>query len=191
MNLPTIRQFKIGVYFDMGGNGGTLGGAPKVPSREVLALSSVERAIVEELQQDLPLVSQPFDAMAADVGMGIDEFLACCRSLMDRGAMRRFGASIRHYNAGFAANAMACWVVPVARIEEVGARMAACKEVSHCYERPTGKGWPFNLFTMIHGKSREECHATARRMSLDTGVSDYRLLFGVREFKKERVKYQP
>lgn len=194
LNLPTVRQFKIGVYFDMGGGvppSDSMDAAPGASSREEKPLSVLERVVVEKLQQDLPLEPRPFDALAAEAGIGADEFIACCRSLAERGVMRRFGASIRHHNAGFTANAMGCWVVPDGRIEEVGARMAAFKEVSHCYQRPTAEDWPFNLFTMIHGKSREECHETAGRMSLVAGVPDYRLLFGIREFKKERVKYRP
>ena len=191
-DLPVVRLFKINTFFDMSGNGhsaksstvGTQFVASSVESWDV-----AEQMVITELQQDVPLVSRPFDAMATHVDMGVDEFLKRCHSLKDRGVMRRFGASVKHRNAGFAANAMVCWIVPQAVVDTVGQKMAAFSEVSHCYERKTNPLWPYNMFTMIHGKTRKECWDTVERISAETGIKEYEALFTIKEFKKERVKY--
>ena len=191
LNLPAIRLFKIGVFFDMTGNGQqSKSTAPDSAARCDVPLEDIERSVISQLQQDLPLVSKPFDAMSHSIGMDIDDFLSKCRSLKDRGIMRRFGAVIRHQQAGFAANAMVCWSVPPELVLETGSRMADFDEVSHCYERRINGSWPYNLFTMIHGKTKDDCHAIAERIADATGIRDYKPLFSVREFKKERVKYQ-
>ncbi len=105
--------------------------------------------------------------------------------------MRRFGASIEHNNAGFVANAMVCWAVPQSRIEEAGYKMAAFKEVTHCYERKTSPEWPrYNMFTMIHGKANAENSKTIAAISREIAIEEYEVLSTVREFKKERVKYR-
>ncbi len=104
--------------------------------------------------------------------------------------MRRFGASIEHQNAGFVANAMVCWIVPKARVGNVGREMAALSEVTHCYERKTNPLWPYNVFTMIHGKTNEDNEKTVKTISEETGIMKYAVLSTIREFKKERVRYQ-
>ena len=135
-SLPAIKLFKIGAYFDMGGGRQK---AARAHRSEILnqhvELSSVERLIINELQQDLPLIPTPFNAMAEQVSIDIDQFLAHCRSLQNNGIIRRFSASINHKHAGFKANAMACWVAPPGTIDSAGRKLASLKEVSHCYER--------------------------------------------------------
>jgi len=191
VDLPAVRLFKIGVFFDLAGDGHVGGSMPAKPERALQpapTLSSSEKATVRELQQDIPLINRPFDAIAEHVGVGVDELLRCCRALLERGVMRRFGASIRHQSVGFAANAMVCWRVPPAMVEEVGKTMSAFKEVSHCYEREASEGWPYNVFAMIHGKTREDCQHTIRRIVDQTGIGKYKALFTIKEFKKERVR---
>ena len=192
LDLPAVRVFKIGVFFDMTGDDRVLENLPAKPQRarqHTTVLSPAETAVVSELQQDLPLTSRPFDAMAEHVGMRVDEFLDRCRALLDRGVMRRFGTSIRHHSAGFAANAMVCWRVPPPMVEAAGKMVSAFAEVSHCYERQTGEGWPYNLFAMIHGRTREDCKRTIERIADQSGIEEYRALFTVKEFKKERVRF--
>ena len=105
--------------------------------------------------------------------------------------IRRFGATLRHQKSGFAANAMTAWQVDEARIEAVGEIMASFRAVSHCYRRDPADGWPYNLYTMIHGKSEEDCRETARQMSAASGVETYQLLFSRRELKKISMTYFP
>jgi len=176
-SLPVLKQFKIGTHFS--------GGALPQPVR----LSATERLVINELQPDLPLVSAPFGEMAARLNMDVASFLAHCQSLVERGVMRRFGASVNHREVGLKANAMACWVAPPQMVDVAAQKLAQLSEVSHCYERKTNPLWRYNLFAMIHGHSRETCREIADRVSRQTGLKDYVLLFSIRELKKKRVKY--
>ena len=191
VELQALRLFKIRLFFDMEGNGNHAHEDRVEPSHEAAVLSDAERVVINGVQQQLPVMNRPFDAMAAGVGMEPAEFLAICLSLKNRGIMRRFGASIEHQNAGFVANAMVCWAVPDDRIEEVGNQMAAFKEVTHCYERKLSSKWPkYNIFTMIHGQNPSENAETVRKIIDQTGIAGYETLKTVREFKKQRVKYR-
>ncbi len=190
--LPAVKVFKIGAYFDMyGDDQGTTGIViqPDGVLPEKVELSQTDRSIINELQQDLPLVTMPFTAMAERLGMDEENFLAQCQSLLRRGIIRRFGAAVNHNRAGFKANAMASWIAPPDVVDVAGRKLALLQEVSHCYERKTNPLWQYNLFAMIHGRSREVCQEVADRVSHETGLMDYVLLYSTREFKKIRVKY--
>ncbi len=152
-------------------------------------LSELEQKVIRGLQRDLPVTARPFQEVAAELGLSEEELTAIIRRLMAQGYIRRFGATIRHRLSGFQANAMAAWSVPADRIEEVGAQMAGFREVTHCYERQGHETWPYNLYTMIHGKTQEECEAIARRMAAATGIEDYVLLFSDAELKKTTMRY--
>lgn len=192
-SLPATRVFKIGAYFDIGeGRQGVIGmpdGSGGTLSKQV-ELSLQDKLIIRELQQDLPLVPMPFTTMSERAGMEVENFLAHCQSLLQRGIMRRFGASINHNNAGYKANAMTCWVTPPEIVDIVGRELARLRQVSHCYERKTNPLWRYNLFTMIHGRSRKVCKELVSEVSHRIGLVDYVLLFSTKEFKKTRVKYQ-
>ena len=127
-SLPVVRVFKIGAYFDMDEEAQSM---PVANRSSVLArpveLSATERLIINELQQDLPLIFTPFNTMAERTGLDVDRFLAECRSLQQRGVIRRFSASINHGYAGFTANAMTCWVAPWDTIEIAGHKLASLK----------------------------------------------------------------
>jgi len=190
--LPAIKLFKIGAYFAMGED--SQSAADTVIQRggvlpQKVELSQIDRLIINELQQDLPLIPRPFTVMSARLGMDVEDFLAQCQSLKRRGVMRRFGAAIDHKRAGFKANAMACWLAPPDVVDVVGRKLASLKEVSHCYERKTNPLWRYNLFAVIHGHTREACQEIASKVAGETGLMDYVLLFSTKEFKKVRVKY--
>jgi DNA-binding Lrp family transcriptional regulator len=192
-DLPTARTFKIGAYFDVGGEGCPTNdrGASQVrPGGGPVELSVADRVLVNALQQDLALVDRPFDGLAAQAGLDVVEFLVQCRSLVQRGVIRRYGASINHRNVGYMANAMICWVVPPDMVQAVGEMLAALPAVSHCYERKVNEFWRYNLFSMVHSRAREECQTAADRISLESGVKDFVLLFSTREHKKVRVNYK-
>lgn len=189
-SLPAIKVFKIGAYFDVEENGRNVSTANiKNISAKQVELSYSDRLIINELQQDLPLVPTPFSLMAENVGMEVGPFLAGCLSLQQGGIIRRYSASINHRNAGFTANAMSCWTVPPGKIDVIGQKLASLKEVSHCYERKTNPLWRYNLFAMIHGRSRKICHELAEEISRETGLSGFVLLYSTKEFKKTRVSY--
>ncbi|MFC2010941.1 Lrp/AsnC family transcriptional regulator [Chloroflexota bacterium] len=191
-SLPATRVFKIGAYFDMGENGQGVAGTPtsaedSFPKK--VELSPKDKLIIRKLQQDLPLVPTPFTAMAEQSGISVEDFLAHCQSLLKRGIMRRFGASINHNNAGYKANAMTCWIVPSDMVDVAGRELARLQQVSHCYERRTNPLWHYNLFAMIHGRSRGICQEVVTDISHKIGLADYVLLYSTKEFKKTRINY--
>ena len=148
-----------------------------------------DKRIIQLIQGDIPLDARPFALLADKLGMGEAEVIGRVKSLQQRGIIRRFGATLRHQEAGFSANAMVAWMVPEGRMEEVGAAMAAYREVTHCYQRRPCQDWKYNLYTMVHGDSEEQCYRIAEKMAAETGISDYVLLFSEREFKKTSMKY--
>lgn len=152
-------------------------------------LTELDKAIIRELQGDLPLVPNPYAEIAKKLNIEEELLLDKIRWMRDQGMIRRLGAAIRHRNAGFTANAMVVWRVGEEQVEEVGKKLAACPEVTHCYQRPEIPGWPYNLYTMLHGQSRQECEEKAKRLSDKVGITDYRILYSTHELKKSSMKY--
>jgi len=152
-------------------------------------LNDLEKKVVAAIQGDMPIVENPFAQIGAEIGIDEQTLLGVLEDLVRRGAIRRFGATLRHQKSGFRANAMTAWEVDEARIEEVGEIMASFKEVSHCYRRNPTPEWKYNLYTMIHGKSEEHCRETAASMAAKAGVETYAMLFSRRELKKTSMKY--
>jgi DNA-binding Lrp family transcriptional regulator len=149
----------------------------------------LEKRIIHHLQGDLPLTSRPFAVLASKIGISEEEVLERIKSLKEQGTLRRFGASLRHQLAGYKANAMVAWYVPEDRMEEIGALMASFREVSHCYQRRVQGQWKYNLFTMIHARSKKECQEIAGRIAENTGIKDYVLLLSLKEYKKTSPQY--
>jgi DNA-binding Lrp family transcriptional regulator len=195
--LPTLKLFKIGVRFDLGtdkskprekesaGYSDARRTAPDTP------LTQQEIAFVRAMQRDLPLVPDPFGAIAAELGIGLDQLQEMHESFLATGRMRRFAAVLHHRKAGFSANAMGVWAGPEddAELLRLGNTMAGFQAVSHCYRRPSYPDWPYNLFTMVHGKSEEDCEQTLAAIAAATGLSERMALYSSREFKKVRVRY--
>ncbi len=152
-------------------------------------LSPEDKKIIRLIQGDLPVSPAPFAPLAKKSGIEEKEFLKRVRGFIRRGMIRRFGAILRHQIAGYRGNAMAVWSVPEEEIGRVSQAMTSFPAVSHCYLRPEHPCWPYNLYTMIHGKSPEDCRRTARRMARETGIKNYRLLFSKREHKKSSMNY--
>jgi len=194
LNLPAVKTFKIGAYFNLDGRAKSVPAIGTHHSRLAdtdFELSNADRAIINALQQDLPLIEKPFDIISAKVSMDADEFLGHCQAFLQRGIMRRFSASISHNKLGFAANAMACWRVPSDMVDAAGKRIAGLTEISHCYERRTNSLWPYNLFAMIHAETKETCQAITDKICADTRLdrNELKLLFSTKEIKKTRVRY--
>jgi siroheme decarboxylase len=152
-------------------------------------LSDLEKSIIRELTGDLPVTSQPFAPIAQQLGISQRHLLTIMKRLKNEGYIRRFGATLRHRNSGFSANAMVVWRIPDEKVDEVGRVMAGFREVTHCYHRRPEGNWNYNLFTMIHGPGEEACYRTAEKISRETGFDDYQLLFSQRELKKTTMRY--
>lgn len=154
-----------------------------------MELSDLEQRVILALQQDLEVVPEPFEAVAKRAGATVAEVLAVIRGLKDRGIIRRFGATLRHQLSGFSANALVVWEVEAADLERVGRTLAAYRQVSHCYARNPAPGWPYTLYSMVHGRTPEEITALVAEMAAAVGVHHYEVLFSDQELKKTTMRY--
>jgi DNA-binding Lrp family transcriptional regulator len=149
----------------------------------------LDKKVISLIQGDLPVDQRPFAVMAEQIGITEAQFIERVQNLKKQGIIRRFGATLRHQEAGFRSNAMVAWLVPDHRIDEVGEILARFREVTHCYQRKPQNDWPYNLYTMIHGNNRNQCYQIAQQMSLSTGIDKYELLFSEKEFRKISMEY--
>ena len=152
-------------------------------------LTDLEKRVILALQRDLEVEPTPFQELADLLGLGEEAVLAAIQSLMEKGYIRRFGATLRHQKSGFEANALVAWAVPEADLQRIGQELAAQRVVTHCYARRPAPTWPYNLYTMVHGHTREECLEIAARMARETGLTDYQVLFSESELKKTTMRY--
>ena len=190
--LPTIQMFKIGVKLDMNENKKQ----EIKPSEEKKKITHVDfvasdedKKYVRELQKDLEIIDRPFLKSAETLGITEEQLFEKSRYYESIGVIRRFAAILRHRDVGFVANGMIVWKVPEEKIDEVGAKLGAFPQVSHCYQRPSYPDWPYNVFSMIHCKSHDEAGDVAKTIQDQINVAEYTILFSEREFKKTRVQY--
>jgi DNA-binding Lrp family transcriptional regulator len=175
--LPTLRQFK-----NSGEGSDDLHG-----DERTTPLSALEIECIRLLQRDLPLQPRPYDALAKASGLTSDEILDTARALLKNGQIRRFGGIVQMRKPGFSASAMGVWVVPDDRVDELGAKMSQNRAVSHCYLRPVYDDWPYNLYTIVHGRSVDECESIINDLSIDTGLNEKQALYPTKEYKKARI----
>ena len=190
--LPTLRLFKIRMDLEMEGGTEDLARAGEaVPPRELepIALSDDDVATIKATQGPMPAVEEPFAPAAERLGVAQEEVFDRLESLRERGGLRRVAAILFHRRAGFSANGMGVWKVPTEQVEEIGIRMAATRGISHCYERPTYEDWPYSVFTMAHGRSKDECDAILDSIAENTGIHERATLYSSTEFKKVRMLY--
>jgi DNA-binding Lrp family transcriptional regulator len=191
--LPTLKLFKIRMDLEMEGGTQELaarGVAEEPRELEKQPFDELDREVVRATQGDLPVVPEPFAPAAARLGMDVPALLDHLAAMRERGLLRRVAAILFHRRAGFSANGMGVWKVPEDRVLEVGPRMAAFRGVSHCYQRPTYPDWPYQIFTMAHGRSKEECDAVLDAVAADVDcIEDRATLYSSTEFKKVRLLY--
>lgn len=144
--------------------------------------------LIKHMQDGIPLTKTPYKDIADGLGMTEEEVIDRLKALLENGKIRRLAASIAHRKIGINSNAMVVWKVPSDKVDECGPIMAAFEEVTHCYERPTFPGWEYNVFTMIHGYTDEECENVIESIKQKTGMDDYVMLYSEREFKKVGVR---
>ncbi len=190
--LPTLKLFKIRMDLEMEGGTKDLAsaGVAEAPVElKRVPYDDTDIAVIRATQGDLPVVAEPYAAAAAGLGMDVDALLAHLAGMKERGLLRRVAAILYHRRAGFSANGMGVWAVPDEQIAEIGPRMAAYRGISHCYQRPTYEDWPYSVFTMAHGRSKEECDAILDSIAADTGIEGRATLYSSTEFKKIRLLY--
>ncbi|MGE5282891.1 MAG: Lrp/AsnC family transcriptional regulator [Chloroflexota bacterium] len=192
--LPTLTLFKINMNLEMEKGTDALAAAVEAaPPRELEAQPYDDRdvAVIRALQGPMEPVERPYDAAAEEVGIGTEELLEHLRGMVDRKLLRRVAAILFHRRAGFSANGMGVWKVPEDEILETGRRMASFRGISHCYQRPTYPDWPYSVFTMAHGRSKEECDAILDSIAAECGIGpdDRATLYSSTEYKKIRLHY--
>ena len=155
----------------------------------MISLTRIERVVIQELAAGLPEGPEPYAAVAQRLGLAEESVLGVTRDLLARGVIRRVAAVVNDRRLGYQANAMVAWRVEPAGLEQAGAAAAARPEISHVYERRTTPEWPFNLYTMIHAKSREDVEAIVKQLSRKLRATDHTVLFTLREFTKRAPDY--
>jgi DNA-binding Lrp family transcriptional regulator len=190
--LPTLKLFKIRMDLEMQGGTAALASAGEEQPPAILeqvAYDELDMAVIRATQGYMEIVPEPYAAAAAELGMPVAALLDHMEGMRERGLLRRVAAILFHRRAGFSANGMGVWKVPPEAIAELGPRMAAFRGISHCYQRPTYEDWPYSVFTMAHGRSKEECDAVLDAIAALTGIDERATLYSSTEFKKVRLLY--
>ncbi|MET0305875.1 MAG: Lrp/AsnC family transcriptional regulator [Solirubrobacterales bacterium] len=192
--LPTLTLFKINMNLEMEKGTDALAAAVEAaPPRELerQPYDGDDIATIKAMQGPMEPIERPYDDAAAELGIGTEELLERLRAMIDRKLLRRVAAILYHRRAGFSANGMGVWKVPEAEIFETGRRMASFRGISHCYQRPTYEDWPYSVFTMAHGRSKEECDAILDSIAAECGMGpeDRATLYSSTEYKKIRLHY--
>jgi DNA-binding Lrp family transcriptional regulator len=190
--LPTLKLFKIRMDLEMEGGTDALAKAVEVAppaETERQPYDEFDMAVIRATQGDMPVVPEPYAPAADKLQIPQPELLKHLEQMQERRLLRRVAAILFHRRAGFSANGMGVWKVPDEQIMDIGPRMAAFRGISHCYERPTYADWPYSIFTMAHGRSKEECDAILDSIAADTGVTERSTLYSSTEFKKIRLLY--
>ena len=190
--LPTLKLFKIRMDLEMEGGTEALAKAVDVAppaETEPQPYDEFDMAVIRATQGDMPVIPEPYAPAAEKLNIPQGELLAHLNQMQERRLLRRVAAILFHRRAGFSANGMGVWKVPDQRIMDLGPRMAAFRGISHCYQRPTYEDWPYSVFTMAHGRSKEECDAILDSIADATGITERATLYSSTEFKKIRLLY--
>ena len=190
--LPTLKLFKIRMDLEMQGDTRSLaseGVAEQPVELESVPYDEFDREVIRATQGDMPVIPEPYAPAAAKLGIDEGALLDHLADMKKRGILRRVAAILYHRRAGFSANGMGVWKVRDDRIEELGPRMASFRGISHCYQRPTYEDWPYSIFTMAHGRSKDECDAILDAIAGEFDISERATLYSSTEFKKIRLLY--
>jgi siroheme decarboxylase len=190
--LPTLKLFKIKMDLEMEGDTQALASAAEASEPVELSrqpYDELDIAVIRALQGDMPVIAEPYAGAAKALCIDEDALLSHLQGMQERGLLRRVAAILYHRRAGFSANGMGVWKVPEEQILQVGKQMAAVRGISHCYERPTYQDWPYSVFTMAHGRSKQECDAILDSIAVSTGIEERATLYSSTEFKKIRLLY--
>jgi DNA-binding Lrp family transcriptional regulator len=188
-SLPVKRVFKLDVKFDAESQGqALLQQIQKTPEAEPVELNKNEKLILSKLQNNLEIVEEPF-AFLCDEGLAKENVLKITAELIDKGVIRRIAAVVDYRKLGFVANVLFAGEVPQERIVSAGKKLARFAVVSHCYERQTFEGWPYNLFAMMHGRSMGQIQRVINKFTEAEKIKSFQLLPTAAEFKKQPVRH--
>ena len=186
--LPTLKLFKIAVKLDTTGKAQKKEKVAKKRYKDI-KLTDLHKKVIALAQEDISVVKEPFFDMINKLGIDYETFFGILSELKAGGYMRRFATILNHRKAGFNANAMVVWDIDENVAEEMGEKLASFSAVSHCYLRPKFPNWKYNIFSMVHGKTKEETDSIVKEMEKEIKFNENRYLYSSREFKKIRVKY--
>lgn len=187
--LPTLKLFKISVKLDTTNKQDK---KEKIAKKEfkTMDLNDYHYNIIKEAQKNIEITSEPFKDAIEKLDISYEEFFNVLKEFQDAGVMRRFASILNHRRAGFNANAMVVWDIEEGeKGEEIGKIAASFSAVSHCYLRPKYPTWNYNLFTMIHGKTKEDTQEVIDNIAKEISYKSNMPLYSSREFKKVRIKY--
>ncbi|MEM2925686.1 MAG: hypothetical protein QXJ68_08385 [Methanocellales archaeon] len=151
-------------------------------------MESKDLELLQVLQDGIPIESEPFKKVAEQLKLSQAEVINRIANLIQKRKIKRIAASLSHRSIGYRANALVVWNVPSARVDEVGKKMASYREVSHCYLRSRRKNWKYNIYIMIHGRSKKACLKAVKKIAKEIKINDYEVLFSERELKKTGIK---
>jgi siroheme decarboxylase len=151
-------------------------------------MDQLDLELLKAAQDGVMLTKRPYLALGEKLCISEEEVIGRLKALQEEGIVRRFAATIGHRALGILANAMILWIVPQEQVERIGEMFAGVDEVTHCYERATTVDWPYNLYTMVHSKSREDCLKTADHLSRVSGIKEFIVLFSEKEYKKTSAR---
>ena len=154
-------------------------------------LDPIDRRIVLATQAGLPLDPRPYHVIAESLGLPPEEVMERMQRMLDLGEIRRIGVVPNHYTLGYRANGMSVWDVPDEQVDELGPKVGALDFVSHCYRRPRRPGWRYNLFAMVHGRSRAQVEAKVGEIAALLGEADrgHEVLYSTRILKKTGLRF--
>jgi len=188
ITLPTLKLFKISVKLDTTNKQDKKEKVIKKEFKE-MKLDEYSYNIIKEAQNDIEITSEPFKKSIEKLDISYVEFFDALNKFKNAGIMRRFATILNHRKAGFNANAMVVWDVDEEKGEKIGETAASFSAVSHCYLRPKYPNWQYNLFTMIHGRTKEETNKVIENIANEIEYKSKMPLYSSREFKKVRIKY--
>jgi DNA-binding Lrp family transcriptional regulator len=151
-------------------------------------MDQLDLKLLKVAQNGVVLTKRPYLALGEELGISEGEVIDRLKSLQEEGVVRRFAATIGHRALGILANAMIVWIVPSEQVDRIGELFAGVEEVTHCYERATAVDWPYNLYTMVHSKSRDDCLKIADNLSQVSGIKEFSVLFSEKEYKKTSAR---
>lgn len=189
-SLPVVRTFKLEVRFDVENKKcKTEQEAPAKPKSEAVKLDANEKLVIEKLQKEIQITAEPFSNIV-EGKLKSQDVLKITQKLIEKDVIRRIAAVLDYHKLGFDANILFACEVPQERILETGEKLARCEMVSHCYERKTFEGWPYNLFAMMHSRSIEEIKRAVKEFTESEKIKSYQLLPTVAELKKQPVEHK-
>ena len=158
----------------------------------VAQISAQDRELIKIVQLGLPIVSRPYAEIAKRLGTTEDDVINRLKNLIKSGAIKRYGVVVRHHELGYKSNGMVVWDVPDDKVDELGICIGKYDCVTLSYRRPRRlPDWPYNLFTMVHGRNREEVTQKVAEIAESCGLQDidHTILFSTRRFKQRGARY--